>query len=614
MTDRGRAAAWCLVVLTVAGVLYGLTLYPGVGGRVNVGDSAKFQYIGKILGVPHQPGYPQYVVLSHLWTRLPLGLELARQVNLLSVILALLAGGFLFTALRRLTARDLGATLGTTTVLLSRPVWTFATEAEVHALHLVYVSALLWAVERWRARGTTGWRLAVVGLFAAGCGNHPLMVAFIPGLLLLFGADWRATLQPRFMIAALLALCLGAGQYSYLLWRASSGAEVIEAVPRYADGSDLLLAMGGFRFASQHLETDLTPADPRLSEIGRSALLQLPLACLALVPVGAVVWWRRDRLLAGFALLTLLTGVLLILAYRIGDWRPYLGPVWLWAVTLASVGWARGTLPPTVRRACAALWLGQLALLAAESYSRLRLADNPHDRSRLIASAGPGGIVLAYAGETYRGRELARYYRLGLDLPRVTTARQALEEQWLFLGDHPLVFADRRVRAMVEAYRIDHVGRVESGPQPMTVFTTGSEWPLEALQLVPGDGGATVRRPEGHLLAEARRPLQIVVVGVQDRRVKGVVSWPLATVAQQREALAQVPRFLKLVLPGDYVCVLLQGEPRLGDQRGLREIARDVLGLPGPVEESQVAVLAGRSRDLQLHLDPPGPLMLRIEG
>lgn len=614
MRGAARAAAWAIALLVLVSVLYGLTLYPGVGGRVNAGDSAKFQYIGKILGVPHQPGYPQYVVLNHLWTRLPLGLELATQVNLLSAVLAMLAGGFLFTALRRVTASDFAAALGTTTVLLSRPVWTFATEAEVHALHLIYVAALLWAVERWRARGTAGWRLAVVALFAAGCGNHPLMVAFIPGLLLLFAADWRATLQPRFAIVALLTLCLGAAQYGYLLWRASSGAEVVEAVPRHADGSDLLLAMSGFRFASQHLDPDLTPADPRLSEIGRSALLQLPLACLALVPVGAVVWWRRDRLLAGFALVTLLAGVLLILAYRIGDWRPYLGPVWLWAATMAGVGWARGRLPPSVRRACIALWLAQLAFLAAGSYARLRLADNPDDRSRLIANAGQGAIVLAYAGESYRGRELARYYRLGLDFSQVTTARQALEERWLFLGDQPLVFTDRRVRAMVGAYRIDYVGRVDSGPRPVTVFTTGSEWPLEALQIVPGEGGATVRRPEGHLLAEAGRPLQVVVVGVEDRRVKGVVSWPLATAHQQGQALAQVRRFLRLVLPGDYVCVLLQGEPRLGAQSGLREVAREVLGLPALAEESRVAVLAGRPRKLQLHLDPPAPLTLRIEG
>jgi hypothetical protein len=605
-----RPSAWCLALLALLGVLYGLTLYPGVGGRVNAGDSAKFQYVGKVLGVPHPPGYPQYVLLNHLWTRLPLGLELATQVNLLSAMLATAAGGALFVALRRLTASDFAAALGTATVLLSRPVWTYATEAEVHALHLLYVAALLWAAERWRARRTTGWRFAVVALFAAGCGNHPLMVAFLPGLLLLFGSDWRASLQPRFLVAALLALCLGAAQYGYLLWSAHTDTPLLEALPRNADGSDLLLAMSGFRFASQRLEAELPVAQARLLDIGRAAVLQLPGISLVLLPFGTWALWRRDRILAGFALLTLGAGIALLLIYRIRDWGPYLGPVWLWTIAVAVTG--LGEFSARHRRICIALWLGQLVFLGAGNWHRLHLVQSPYDRTRLIATAGPGAAVLAYPGGNYRDAELARYYSLGLGLSQVMTARVALEEQWLFLGRQALVFTSPRVRALVDAYRIDYIGRPEPALQPPTLYTSGTDWPVEALQVVPEGGGASVRRPEGDLLAEVRRPLQVLVVGGEERRVKGVVSWPLRTTFERREALADVPRFLEHALPEDFICVLLQGEPRLGDLYGLRELVRDVLALPAEALDARVAVVAGRAGSRQLHLDPAAPLSLRI--
>ena len=53
---------------------YLLTVYPGVGDRQGTGDAIEYQLVGRILSIPHEPGYPQYVLLSHLWSYLPLPL------------------------------------------------------------------------------------------------------------------------------------------------------------------------------------------------------------------------------------------------------------------------------------------------------------------------------------------------------------------------------------------------------------------------------------------------------------------------------------------------------------------------------------------------------------
>ena len=72
------------------------TLLPGIGYS---GDTIKFQYLGKVLGIPHAPGYPLYLVLNHLFVSFfPFG-SLAYKVNLLSAIYALGACLVLFKLL-----------------------------------------------------------------------------------------------------------------------------------------------------------------------------------------------------------------------------------------------------------------------------------------------------------------------------------------------------------------------------------------------------------------------------------------------------------------------------------------------------------------------------------
>jgi hypothetical protein len=44
-----------LLLILILGSIYSLTLLPGVGYS---GDTAKFQYVGHVLGTDHPPGCP----------------------------------------------------------------------------------------------------------------------------------------------------------------------------------------------------------------------------------------------------------------------------------------------------------------------------------------------------------------------------------------------------------------------------------------------------------------------------------------------------------------------------------------------------------------------------
>jgi len=48
---------------------YVATLQPDFGGPE---DAPKFRFIGYVLGTPHPPGYPLYVLLSHAFVSLPI--------------------------------------------------------------------------------------------------------------------------------------------------------------------------------------------------------------------------------------------------------------------------------------------------------------------------------------------------------------------------------------------------------------------------------------------------------------------------------------------------------------------------------------------------------------
>ena len=78
--------------------VYVWTLAPGV---VAEADTPMFQFIGRVLGVAHNPGYPLYVLLGKLWTAvLPVG-EVAWRLSLFSAACGGAACGVLYAVVRR---------------------------------------------------------------------------------------------------------------------------------------------------------------------------------------------------------------------------------------------------------------------------------------------------------------------------------------------------------------------------------------------------------------------------------------------------------------------------------------------------------------------------------
>ena len=228
--------------ISLPAALYALTIFPGPGGRFGIGDALDFQSVGRVLGVSHEPGYPQYVVLSYLWGHLPFPVSLATKINMLSAVFALAAGALIFAAARRVSGSPAVAVASTWLVLLGSDVWSVATQAEVYSLTMFWVAAVIFTAAEWRATGNRAWLVTMMFCYSASFGNHLLMLMLLPALVfLVLATDASVFRSARMLAAGALAVAAGMAQYLLLWWRSYNPIEtLLPRFPREATFGEIL--------------------------------------------------------------------------------------------------------------------------------------------------------------------------------------------------------------------------------------------------------------------------------------------------------------------------------------------------------------------------------------
>lgn len=124
-------------------LVYALTLHPSVPG----GDAGELMAAACAGGVAHPPGYPLHGLLSRVALLVPLGDALTR-LNFVSAFVGAIAVGLLADVLRRWTRRVEAGVLAAACWLASPLPWTYATGAEVFALHACLLAWFTWALTR----------------------------------------------------------------------------------------------------------------------------------------------------------------------------------------------------------------------------------------------------------------------------------------------------------------------------------------------------------------------------------------------------------------------------------------------------------------------------------
>lgn len=209
-----------LVSSVLALLLYGWTLAPGLTWAHFGADGGELITASFTLGVPHPPGYPTYVALGKLFSYLPLG-STAVRYNLFSAAAAAAAAAFVSAAALSLMdqpqpspAEAAAATAAGISLAAAPLVWGQATIAEVYALNLMVLAALLWSLLSEKPPLLTG---ALLGLSVSTHLTSLLMVPLV--LALTPGASWgRLGAGVLFGLTPYLLIPLFAAGDSPIVW------------------------------------------------------------------------------------------------------------------------------------------------------------------------------------------------------------------------------------------------------------------------------------------------------------------------------------------------------------------------------------------------------------
>jgi len=263
--------------------LYVATLAPGLTWAHDSADGGELAAAAWTLGIPHPPGYPTYVLLAHLLTRLPIGV-VATRTNLFSALCAAAAATLVAWALAR-TGRGWAAAVGAGVALASAPLlWSQATVTEVHTLNGLFTASLLALA----AGGATAWRPLIAGLvWGVSMGNHPTAFFSLP---LVFLSVRRVR---RGWALGAAGAVTGLAVYLYLPLRAAAAPPINWGDPQTLDRFWWVVSGAPYRQFLFALPWKYLPA--RLLAWAGLLARQFTPVGLAVAILGAVVLWETDR-------------------------------------------------------------------------------------------------------------------------------------------------------------------------------------------------------------------------------------------------------------------------------------------------------------------------------
>jgi hypothetical protein len=206
-------AAGIAALLVLA--LYVVTLEPSTA----MWDTSEYLTAAYVLGIPHPPGNPFFVLLGHIFTLLPVAPSAAQRVNLMAALTSAASSGIWFLVTERVLAgwvrgrwqRLAGASAAVLIGATAFTVWDQSVVNEkVYTVSLLFFAIVAWLMVRWSddPDAPRADRLLVLSAFLVGLGytNHPAGFLVAPAM----GAAILARRPHVLLDRRLVARCLGA--------------------------------------------------------------------------------------------------------------------------------------------------------------------------------------------------------------------------------------------------------------------------------------------------------------------------------------------------------------------------------------------------------------------
>jgi len=277
------------VVGLFALAVYALTVAP----TFSYWDCGEFIACSYILGIPHPPGTPVFVLLGRVFTLLPLSADIAVRVNYISVVTSAMAAFVAFFVTVRLIRAGLqggalkplerwqavvalgGGVSGALFLAFSSTHWNNAVEAEVYGASMFLMLALGWLAMRWadeRHRPRVNRFLIAISYVALlAVGIHMTVYLVMPVVFLfVIIVDERLRRDWRFWLTGLILFTVAIDIKWFLIGAAAwLVISVFMALGRRALGWSLIAAImfaGWLGYSSQLFLPIRSAQNPHIDE------------------------------------------------------------------------------------------------------------------------------------------------------------------------------------------------------------------------------------------------------------------------------------------------------------------------------------------------------------
>ena len=188
-----------ILTFTISFVIYFLTMAP----TTSFWDCGEFIATSVIMGVPHPPGTPLYLLLGNFFSQIPLFDDIGARVNFISVLVSALAVMFTYLISVQLIEEWRGQAksitdqiinygssfVGAMTFAVTDSHWFNAVEAEVYSISTLFTTIVVWLILKWSKNhneaGNYRYILMIAYMLGLATGIHLLNLLALPFIALI---------------------------------------------------------------------------------------------------------------------------------------------------------------------------------------------------------------------------------------------------------------------------------------------------------------------------------------------------------------------------------------------------------------------------------------------
>ena len=202
-------------------IVYRLTVAP----TLSYWDCGEFIACSYILGIPHPPGSPLFILIGRIFSILPISADICFRINILSIISSSAAVLFGYLSVVRIIrywfdADDgdiwsryipyIGGVVGSLFMAFATTYWANAVEAEVYGLSMMIMTMILWLMLMYYdVRGTgKGSKIIIMVCYLAmlGVGVHLTTFLIMPVAAIFFVLKKDAPVKAWYILCSLFVI------------------------------------------------------------------------------------------------------------------------------------------------------------------------------------------------------------------------------------------------------------------------------------------------------------------------------------------------------------------------------------------------------------------------